>query len=92
MTARPITPADHRPIKIIAREIRELWSPPNYAAAPYLGAMLDLDKITDAYGADSAQSVVLYFLSNAASWRGKGARRIKEELKSMLRANGYKIK
>jgi hypothetical protein len=92
MTARPITPADRRPLSVIAREIRELWQPPNYAAAPYLGAMLDLDKIADAYGSDSAQSVVLYFLSNASTWRGKGAKRIKEELRSMLRANGYKIK
>ena len=92
MTARPITPDDHRPLSTIAREIRADWRPVNYAAAPYLGAMLDLDKITDAYGSDSAQSVVLYFLSNSKGWRGLAARRIKEELKSMLRANGYKIK
>ena len=92
MTARPITPDDHRPLSTIAREIRADWRPVYYAAAPYLGAMLDLRDLKDGYGSDSAQSVVLYFLSNASSWRGPVAKRVKAELKDMLRANGYPIR
>ena len=92
MTARPITTADFRPLSVIAREIRADWRPVYYAAAPYLGAMLDLVDLKDGYGSDSAQSVVLYFLSNASSWRGPVAKRVKAELKDMLRANGYPIR
>jgi hypothetical protein len=44
-----------------------------------------LDSITDNYGADSAKSVVLYFLSNANTWRGEHAKRIKAELKGMVK-------
>jgi hypothetical protein len=43
-----------------------------------------LTSIDDDYYLDSGRSVVLYFLSNAASWRGDDARRIKKELKEML--------
>jgi hypothetical protein len=57
-----------------------------------MNAMRSLDDIKDTFYADSAQSVVLYFLSNAATWRGETAKRIKAELKSMLRDNGYPIK
>lgn len=72
-----------RPLYEIAREIRKDWSPVNYAAKPYLDAMRSLSSINDDYYADSGRSVVLYFLSNAASWRGENARRIKAELKSL---------
>jgi hypothetical protein len=72
-----------RPLYEIAREIRKDWSPVNYAAKPYLDAMRELSSIDDDYYADSGRSVVLYFLSNAASWRGENARRIKAELKSL---------
>ena len=50
---------------------------------PYLGAMFSLDKITDPYGADSGKSIVLYFLSNATTWRGETAKRVKAELKKL---------
>jgi hypothetical protein len=46
--------------------------------------MQSLQGINDAYGYDSGKSIVLYFLSNATSWRGDNARRIKAELKGML--------
>lgn len=72
-----------RPLYEIAREIRKDWSPVNFAAKPYLEAMRELSSINDDYYADSGRSVVLYFLSNAASWRGENARRIKAELKSL---------
>lgn len=74
-----------RKIYQIAAEIRQDWKKVNYAAAPYLDAMLDLGTMEDSYGLDSAQSIVIYFLANANSWRGENARRIKAELKSMTK-------
>ena len=47
--------------------------------------MGSLDSINDTYGYDDAKSVVLYFLSNATTWRGDDARRIKAELKSLAK-------
>lgn len=72
-----------RSLKSIAFEIRADWKNVHYAARPYLMAMETLEKITDEYGADSGVSIVLYFLSNASSWRGETARRVKAELKTM---------
>jgi hypothetical protein len=74
-----------RPIYEIAREIKKDWKKVNYAAAPYLDAMFSLEKIEDPYYADSGRSVVLYFLSNAGSWRGETARRVKKELKELCK-------
>lgn len=72
-----------RPIYEIAQEITKKWEKVNYAAKPYLDAMLSLENITDNYFEDSAKSVVLYFLCNAASFKGEDAKRLKKELKSM---------
>jgi hypothetical protein len=74
-----------RPLYEIAREIRKDWTKPNFAAVPYLEAMETLNHISDNYYADSAQSVVLYFLCNAGTWRGETARRIKKELKELTK-------
>jgi hypothetical protein len=74
-----------RPLYVIAREIRADWKKVHYAAKPYLEAMLELDNIADNYMYDSGKSVVLYFLSNAAAWRGDTAKRVKLELKTMLK-------
>lgn len=74
-----------RSIRDIATEIRNDWRNVNYAAAPYLDAMSSLDSVNDSYGAESARTIVLYFLSNASSWRGDTARRVKKELKDMTR-------
>ena len=73
-----------RNLNTIAREIYKTWPKVNYAAKPYLDAMQGLVSIDDQYGMDSAESIVRYFLSNASTWRGNDARRIKAELKSML--------
>lgn len=56
-----------RPISTIAKDISKDWKNVNYSAKPYLEAMYDLEKITDNYYADSALSVVSYFLANAGS-------------------------
>lgn len=77
-----------RPLYEIARDIKRDWKKVNYAAKPYLDAMSQLDKITDMYMFDSAVSVVLYFLSNASTWRGPMAKQIKAELKAMAKGRG----
>lgn len=72
-----------RPLRVIAQEIAKTWYPLNYAARPYVEAMMGLESINDMYYQDTAKSVVLYFLSNASTWRGPDAKRIKAELKKM---------
>ena len=72
-----------RPIYEIAADINRNWKNVNYAAEPYLGAMLNINSIDDMYFADTAKSIVLYFLSNARSFRGADAKRLKAELKSL---------
>ena len=69
----------------IARLIRRNWPKVNYAAQPYLSAMSSLESVSDNYGADSGKSVVLYFLSNAASWRGETAKAVKKELNRRIK-------
>lgn len=68
----------------IAREIKQDWKTLSPYAKPYVDAMGELENVAQMYGADSARSVVLYFLSNAASWRGEVAKRVKAELKAMV--------
>lgn len=75
-----------RPLHIIAREIRSDWRKPYFGAVPYLEAMATLNSIHGAYYQDSAKSIVAYFIANAGSWRGDTARRVKAELKAMLKA------
>lgn len=73
-----------RPLFEIAREIRQLWRPVNFAARPYLDAMAALNSIADRYGCDPGDEIVLRFLGNARAWRGEDAKRIKAELREML--------
>ena len=85
MTPLGIKPSP-RLLSAIAREIVSDWHNVNYAAKPYLDAMLQLDSlIRDHYYQDSARSIVLYFLSNAKGWKGEKARAIKEELKNIMK-------
>ncbi len=73
-----------RALHTIAADVARHWPNVNFAAKPYLRAMSEMDDIGDAYFYDSGASVVRYFLSNARSWRGADAKRIKAELKGML--------
>lgn len=77
-----------RTVKAIAREISADWAKINYAAVPYLEAMGSLNSVDDDYGYDSGRSIVRYFLSNASSYRGDNARKLKAELRGMLEALG----
>lgn len=73
-----------RPLHEIAHEIKANWPKPYFGAVPYITAMRQIDRITDDYGFDSADNIVRYFLTNAGTWRGDVARRVKAELKAML--------
>ncbi len=75
---------DHRPLHVIARDIRTDWRKPYFGAVPYLEAMACLSSIHGAYYEDSAKSIVAYFLANAGTWKGDNARRIKAELKGLI--------
>jgi hypothetical protein len=77
-----------RPLREIAADIREHWATlatAGYAAAPYVEAMEELDDINGRYFQDSARGIVQYFLGNATAWRGEDARRVKAELKALLK-------
>jgi len=74
-----------RPLSQIAGEIARDWKNPYFGAVPYLNAMHYLNDMNDKYGLDSASSIVMYFLSNATTWRGETARKVKAELKAMMR-------
>lgn len=74
-----------RTLQDIAREIRGDWKSPYFGAVPYLDALSGLQSVNDRYGFDSGRDIVLYFLSNATAWRGDTARRVKAELKAMIR-------
>ena len=74
-----------RPLHTIAAEINQTWPRVNFAARPYLDAMARLSSVEDTYGYEDGRGVVLYFLSNASTWRGPDAKRIKAELKELVK-------
>ena len=73
-----------RPLSNIAHDIKRDWKQVNYAALPYLNAMLNMDGIESTYFYDSGKSIVRYFLANAGQWRGHVAQSIKLELRGMI--------
>ncbi|QNJ55358.1 hypothetical protein SEA_LITTLEFELLA_47 [Gordonia phage LittleFella] len=77
--------SEPRPIYEIAGDVKDNWSNVSPYAEPYLKAMLTLNSITNYYGQDSAKSIISYFLANAQGWRGPHARRIKAELKELIK-------
>ena len=77
------------PLNQIADTIRRDWRARGtiyFGAVPYLDAMECLLDIKQDYGADSGVSVVLYFLSNANTYRGPVARAVKAELNKRAKA------
>lgn len=87
-----LSSSSERPLRVIAREIRADWKNVNYAAKPYLDAMDRMMSIDDMYGAEEGVFVVLYFLSNATTWRGVKAREIKKELNAMVKAHNARTR
>jgi hypothetical protein len=84
--------SDTRALHEIYDEIRSIWRRDRVnlpAAAPYLDAFRYLGTtIHGRYGYDTAEGIVLRFLGNARSWRGEDARRIKAELRAILKKGG----
>jgi ATP-dependent protease HslVU (ClpYQ) peptidase subunit len=74
-----------RKISKIAKEIAKDWRNIRYTAEPYLQIMFIIDEINDIYGSINGKNIILRFLCNAATWRGETARRIKKELKEMVK-------
>jgi hypothetical protein len=74
-----------RPINQIAQDIKREWKTVNYAAKPYLSAMFELTDKNSRCGYDSAKGIILYFLSNASSFRGPIAKELKNELKQHIK-------
>lgn len=71
----------------VAREIRAKWSKPYFGAVPYLDALEQVhtsDKNAP-YMVEQVKDIVLYLLCNIATFRGADARRLKTELKEMIK-------
>ena len=86
--AEPVAPKA-RPLWLIASDIRQHWPRPYFGALPYIFALRHLSSPDEMYGQDSALSIIAYFLSNATTWRGDHARRLKAELREILKEHGY---
>lgn len=76
-----------RTFKEIVKEIRTLWSKPYVGAVPYLEALGTINSSDkDApYLFEMAADLVPYLLSNMTTFRGADAKRIKAELKEMVK-------
>lgn len=71
----------------IVKEIRTLWSKPYFGAVPYLNALGTIhssDKDAP-YLFETAGDMVPYLLANMTTFRGPDAKRIKAELKEMVK-------
>lgn len=75
----------------LARVIRSDWKNVYFGAKPYLSVMTGMDSVKDSYGADSGSEIILYFLSNATTWKGRVAKAVKDELKSRLKKAGVRF-
>ena len=71
-------------IKDIAQFIIDDWSKTDKVPKNYLEPMLKIKTLNEMYGADTAYSVVVYFLSNASRWKGFNAKVTKQYLKTLL--------
>lgn len=80
-----IKPQPPRPICRIAQDIKREWRHISPHARPYLEAMLRLSDISDRYICESASDIISRFLCNASSFRGEGARTLKQELKNLIK-------
>jgi len=63
----------------LGRLISRDWQNPFYGAVPYIKALKEL--VDGKYYLDDEKTIILYFLSNANTWRGPIAREVKKELR-----------
>jgi hypothetical protein len=75
----------HRPLNEIAAEIAADWTARHGAAQPYIDAMRELRTADQRSGIETGSDMIQGFLINAQTWRGEVARRVKLELKAILR-------
>jgi len=71
-------------LRQLAVEIIRNWKNIYFGARPYIAAMMELNSVDDMYGVEDGRTIVMYFLSNASTWRGPEARAIKAELKKRI--------
>lgn len=57
------------------------WKRPYFGAVPYIEAMGYCETVDTPYGCEDGKTQVIYFLSNANTWRGPVAKAVKAELK-----------
>jgi hypothetical protein len=69
----------------IADVIRKDWKKVYFGAVSYLDAMGTMMNVTSSYGADDGKGIILYFLSNASTWKGPVAKAVKAELKKRIK-------
>lgn len=74
-----------RTLKEIAKEIKADWKKMYFGAVPYVEAMSQMTTMDSYYIYENGYDIVPYFLANATTWKGEVARRIKAELKDMLK-------
>jgi hypothetical protein len=73
-------------IRAIANIIKADWQKVYFGAKPYLSAMMCVENMNDAYGCEDGRTQVIYFLSNASTWRGATAKVVKAELNRRLKS------
>ena len=83
--AKAYAPVPHRPLSQIAAEMNADWTALHGAAQPYMDAMSELEFAADRCGVETGSDIIQGFLNNAQTWRGEVARRVKEELRAILR-------
>lgn len=76
-----------RTFRQIAKDIKKAWPKVYFDAEPYLEALLELNTTNPEalYYCDRAKEIAEYFLANAQTFRGEEAKRLKEELKALIR-------
>lgn len=76
-----------RTFRQIALDIKSTWLNVYFGAVPYLEAMLELNTSDPEakYYLESAGDIVRYFLANAQTFRGADARKLKAELKELIK-------
>jgi len=76
----------HRPLNTIAAEIKSDWRTRlNGAAVPYIEGLSELRDPRDQWFRETGADAIRGFLNNAQSWRGDVARRVKAELRAILK-------
>lgn len=68
----------------LASIVRRAWPNVYFGAVPYLDAMRTMNGFGEMYGADEGREIGIYFLANAATWKGDVAKAVKARMKVLL--------